>query len=780
MTDQVQAQAGAAQRGGHAAAYWVDRRGSILPLFAILLPLLLFTLGAAVDYTSAARRQETIDGIADAAVLSATQPAALNESCFASSASNSSAACTAVLTQVQNVFNTQAGLLDGVSGTTITSVLVTDSAAAPPMTRTVQINWSSNSQNLFSGILGWPVIPISGVSKSVSSPAPIKAYYILVDTSPSMAFPGTSLGVSTMVAATPNMQAGIAGAGCALGCHETDPTQYYDDDGGSWNPSSIICQAPSQPLNSAATGYTAGSTYFPCVAQAQSTTYTSTFATQSYNAGACTATRTGGKITYTPPASPGAPTSGWTEIGPCSCNNSTTYSCTERNNTASGTTAGAPSVTATDLLPNAAGAPVASTDSTALPDGLLTGTTWPPASSNPGACAPTGASTSCTYAATSYACSTIGSEYAAQNGGKTFSNAAYGTNASPQQNAGLQTGPYPSTTGATVLWNTAIQATTVPLTAFGAEDSFNLSRCLGLPLRIDFVNYAIQALLNPTPPTGQVSAATIAQANSTFYPIYLYTLDYNNSASVTCNVSTYTTPCVGLYSYYTWPIFLDNVNPSTEQAYYTTLYNQVVGDPIQQLTTYKDSWLTSAIDDDDEDSAIDPAMQWFFHNLPIPGNGTTNVNDTPQEVLLIITDGWNDYSTGTIMDSAATPSDYLSKTRAMNPFNSLIDPNSKTDYCTDIKNVKNTTGIGIKIAVLYLRYNPLDPNSFYTGNVEPYQFSNGNETTGTDLIEKNASACASLDAQGKPLETTVDTDGNVTNALAELFAKSLQGSYLAQ
>jgi hypothetical protein len=116
----------------------------------------------------------------------------------------------------------------------------------------------------------------------------------------------------------------------------------------------------------------------------------------------------------------------------------------------------------------------------------------------------------------------------------------------------------------------------------------------------------------------------------------------------------------------------------------------------------------------------------------------------------------------------------------MNPFNSLIDPNSKTDYCTDIKNVKNTTGIGIKIAVLYLRYNPLDPNSFYTGNVEPYQFSNGNETTGTDLIEKNASACASLDAQGKPLETTVDTDGNVTNALAELFAKSLQGSYLAQ
>ena len=99
MTDQVQAQAGAAQRGGHAAAYWVDRRGSILPLFAILLPLLLFTLGAAVDYTSAARRQETIDGIADAAVLSATQPAALNESCFASSASNSSAAMVTTLQQ---------------------------------------------------------------------------------------------------------------------------------------------------------------------------------------------------------------------------------------------------------------------------------------------------------------------------------------------------------------------------------------------------------------------------------------------------------------------------------------------------------------------------------------------------------------------------------------------------------------------------------------------------------------------------------------------------------
>lgn len=226
--------------------FWADRRGNLLPLFAIMLPMLLLMLGAAADYTSAARRQETIQGISDAAVLEATQPAMMSQSCYPSSAAPSNpTACAIVLNQVVNVFNAQAANVPGVTFTPITTsaVTITDSGNV----RVASLNWVQQSNDLFSGILGMPTIAISGASEAKNG-SPVTLFYMLIDETPSMSFPAYSSGVTTMVNSTADSTTYNGGTvwagGCALGCHESVNQPSYND--ASFNPSNVTCVAGSQ------------------------------------------------------------------------------------------------------------------------------------------------------------------------------------------------------------------------------------------------------------------------------------------------------------------------------------------------------------------------------------------------------------------------------------------------------------------------------------------------------------------------------------------------------
>jgi hypothetical protein len=136
--------------------------------------------------------------------------------------------------------------------------------------------------------------------------------------------------------------------------------------------------------------------------------------------------------------------------------------------------------------------------------------------------------------------------------------------------------------------------------------------------------------------------------------------------------------------------------------------------------------------------------------MPNPGNGSNTPGDTPQEVLMIVSDGVNDYLNAGCSSNTDLP-------RCMTAFNSAINPVNNLDWCTTIKNR------GIRIAFLYLEYYPLPTNTFYNTNVAPFQAQ----------IATAAQNCAST---GLYFEVT--TGGDVTAAMANLFQKAIETARL--
>ncbi|MGH7083516.1 MAG: pilus assembly protein TadG-related protein, partial [Acetobacteraceae bacterium] len=131
------------------------------------------------------------------------------------------------------------------------------------------------------------------------------------------------------------------------------------------------------------------------------------------------------------------------------------------------------------------------------------------------------------------------------------------------------------------------------------------------------------------------------------------------------------------------------------------------------------------------------AMNGINAIMPNPGSGTTLPGDTPQEVVFFVTDGVEDED--------------VNGGRQMSVIN--------TDLCSAIKNR------GIRIAVLYTEYLPLPTNSFYNGNIAPFQ-----STIGPTL-----EACAS-----PGLYFEVKTGGDISAAMAALFQLAVQSAYLSR
>jgi hypothetical protein len=160
---------------------------------------------------------------------------------------------------------------------------------------------------------------------------------------------------------------------------------------------------------------------------------------------------------------------------------------------------------------------------------------------------------------------------------------------------------------------------------------------------------------------------------------------------------------------------------------------------IQMLQVYNNQgYINKTTNNNDEDTAWDNAMAYSSY-MPNPGNGTNNSGDTPQEVLFIVTDG--------VTDEAINGNRFINTVSGYN------------DWCTPLKNR------GIRIAFLYLTYNPLPTNAFYNANVKPFQ----------PTIPTVASACASTG-----LFFQVDTDGDITAAMNALFQKAVATAHLTR
>ena len=144
---------------------------------------------------------------------------------------------------------------------------------------------------------------------------------------------------------------------------------------------------------------------------------------------------------------------------------------------------------------------------------------------------------------------------------------------------------------------------------------------------------------------------------------------------------------------------------------------------------------------------IESALTSVNALMPLPGGGSNQTGDTPQEVVFLVTDGVDDKMVSLSSSCSGTPLANGSKYRCQQPIN--------TSVCTTIKNR------GIRIAVLYTEYLPL-PTQQLVQHATSRRSTILNSKTGQ--IAQNAQACAS-----PGLYYGVQSGGDITDALKKLF-----------
>lgn len=156
-------------------------------------------------------------------------------------------------------------------------------------------------------------------------------------------------------------------------------------------------------------------------------------------------------------------------------------------------------------------------------------------------------------------------------------------------------------------------------------------------------------------------------------------------------------------------------------------------------------WTSMSISTSNRDSDFTAMLNGMQAILPTTaGTGTPA---SPQNVLIVITDGAEDDNTGDGMTQ-------------LNP--------SNISQCNAIK------ATGTRIAILYTQYIPATIN--YTANPTFNNFASNN----VPLIQQQLQACASQNSDGTYLMQTVSTDGSVSDALNALFAMTLRTARLVQ
>ncbi|MBV8791969.1 MAG: hypothetical protein JO237_07920, partial [Pseudolabrys sp.] len=184
-----------------------DRRGNVAMYFGLAAVPLIFAIGMAIDYGNNARKWSQLNAAADAAALAAVTPAMLLQS---------DATATTAATDMFN------GQISGMTNVTITKLTV-----GPPvdsgLTRTMTVSYQAQITNIFGSVLGQSTMPASGSATASGSTPPSIDFYLLLDTSPSMAIPFTQNGINTMIANTQQQSDGNE-KGCAFACHESNPS----------------------------------------------------------------------------------------------------------------------------------------------------------------------------------------------------------------------------------------------------------------------------------------------------------------------------------------------------------------------------------------------------------------------------------------------------------------------------------------------------------------------------------------------------------------------------
>jgi Flp pilus assembly protein TadG len=260
----------------------------------------------------------------------------------------------------------------------------------------------------------------------------------------------------------------------------------------------------------------------------------------------------------------------------------------------------------------------------------------------------------------------------------------------------------------------------------GNIDNYQLAKNLGVTTRIQLVGNAATQLAQ--------TASQVASVNKATYRMGLYTFNtYNNNTQANMQVVALTS------------------NLSKIQS--------LPSGTIDVMEVYKNNNITQSNQNFDTDTDFDSAMSVMNTIMPPPGTGLSG--STPQEVLLIVTDGVDDSFESNLPSSCTGSVVPSQNNRCMEPFNT----SSSTSWCTSIKNA------GIRIAVLYTVYLPMTSDGWYNTYIAPVQ--QWNNPAGNDAFATSMQNCAS-----PGLYASVTTDGDIAAALNTLFQEAVQSAHL--
>jgi Flp pilus assembly protein TadG len=250
-------------------------------------------------------------------------------------------------------------------------------------------------------------------------------------------------------------------------------------------------------------------------------------------------------------------------------------------------------------------------------------------------------------------------------------------------------------------------------------DNYALARSLGVILRGDLVTDAAQNLMDV--------AASTSQTNGAIYRMSIASFD---SAYKTLQSKT------------------------SDFAAAKTAAGKAVIAPMYSNSYALASNGTSGVYNNDTSTSFTAMTNGLATVLTTPGNGTNASGDKPQGIIFIVTDGVRDEAVNGDVNNRWIGQ--LERPASKYPY-------SRSPYTLDPAVCESNKAQGFRIAILYTSYLPLPTNSFYNGNVKPFQTE----------ITPNLQACAS-----PGLFSEVSTDGDISAALAQLFQAAVSSAHL--
>ena len=188
-------------------------------MFALLAPLLVGATGFAIDYARAAFIEQQMTASAQAAVLSAVSQSAAK-------AMGGYSNTVGLKNYGLGIFNlnTSKSPVVGLSATI-------DVSKASDGTVQSSLTYHANVSTIFSGIIGFKSINISGYANASARPNTYMNIYILVDVSQSMGIAATQSDMQLLYDRVIQFKnASNREPGCVFGCHVKSPIQNYTNE----------------------------------------------------------------------------------------------------------------------------------------------------------------------------------------------------------------------------------------------------------------------------------------------------------------------------------------------------------------------------------------------------------------------------------------------------------------------------------------------------------------------------------------------------------------------